>query len=254
MLLKNRFTVEVPDEVEEVKIVFFTDTHFGEYYPQEKLTKLVEKINEEKPDFVIFGGDLIDNYARDQELLQLDKFSQTLAQIKATHGKITVYGNHDYGGGAERVYQNVMTEGGFTVLKNEELQFENLNLSIVGYDDSLLGTITRERYELEKESYHIVVTHEPDVAEDIKSDGSLLVLSGHSHGGQVTLPYLTKKVLPYGAQKYIKGQYDLSDVIKSESATMIVSRGIGMTIQPYRFLNPPEVVVVTLKRAPIKDS
>ena len=249
MLQKNRFTVEVPDDVEEVKIVFFTDTHFGEFYPQEKLTKLVEKINEENPDFVIFGGDFIDNYARDQKLLQLDKFSQMLSQINATYGKIAVYGNHDYGGGAARIYENVMSEGGFTVLKNEELQFENLNLAIIGYDDSLLGTVTRERYEVDSDLYPIVVTHEPDVAEEIRSEESLLILSGHSHGGQVTLPYLTKKVLPYGAQKYIKGEYNLSDVIKSKSATMIVSRGIGMTIQPYRFLNPPEIVVVTLKRS-----
>ena len=228
MLQKNHIVITIPEEVKEVKIVFFTDTHFGKYYPQEKLTRLVDSINEQAPDFVIFGGDLIDNYG-------------------ATYGKIAVYGNHDYGGGAAPIYEKIMTKGGFTVLTDDELTFSNANLSITGYEDFLLGNVDSSRYELPDAPFRIVVTHEPDVVDDMRTTGSLLVLAGHSHGGQVTLPFLTKKILPRGAEKYIKGEYDLTNVIHGSNATMIVSQGIGMTIQPFRFLNPPEIVIVSLE-------
>ncbi len=247
MLQKNHISIAVPDNVEEIKIVFFTDTHFGKFYPQEKITKLVNSINEQLPDFVIFGGDLIDNYARDQEILNLEELSKSLSMINATHGKIAVFGNHDYGGGSAPIYEKLMTKGGFTVLTDEELSFSNLNLSIIGYEDSLLGNVDLNRYELPDAPFRIVVTHEPDVVDNIKATGSILVLAGHSHGGQVSLPVLTKKVLPKGAEKYIKGQYDLKNVITGSDASMIVSQGIGMTIQPFRFLNPPEIVIVSLK-------
>ncbi len=247
MLQKNYISIAVPENVEELKIVFFTDTHFGKYYPQEKIARLVNSINEQTPDFVIFGGDLIDNYTRDKEILNLEELSKGLSMIKAAYGKLAVFGNHDYGGGAAPIYENLMTKGGFTVLTDDELTFSDFNLSIVGYEDSLLGNINYNRYELPEVPFRIVVTHEPDVADNIKTTGSLLVLAGHSHGGQVTLPVLTKKVLPKGAEKYIKGQYDLKNVITGSDASMIVSQGIGMTIQPYRFLNPPEIVVISLE-------
>lgn len=247
MLRKNRISIAIPNDVEELKIVFFTDTHFGKYYPQEKITRLVETINEQTPDFVIFGGDLIDHYARDQEILDLEGLSKSLSEIKATYGKIAVYGNHDYGGGAAPFYESVMTNGGFTVLTDDEVTFDNLNLSITGYEDSLLGYIDPNRYKLPNAPFRIVITHEPDVVDYIKATGSFLVLAGHSHGGQVSLPFLTKKALPTGAKKYIKGQYDLKNVISGSDASMIVSQGIGMTIQPFRFLNPPEIVIISLK-------
>lgn len=247
MLQKNHIVITIPEQVKEVKIVFFTDTHFGKYYPQEKLTRLVDSINEQAPDFVIFGGDLIDNYGRDKEILNLDELSKGFSDIKATYGKIAVYGNHDYGGGAAPIYEKIMTKGGFTVLTDDELTFSNANLSITGYEDFLLGNVDSSRYELPDAPFRIVVTHEPDVVDDMRTTGSLLVLAGHSHGGQVTLPFLTKKILPRGAEKYIKGEYDLTNVIHGSDATMIVSQGIGMTIQPFRFLNPPEIVIVSLE-------
>jgi predicted MPP superfamily phosphohydrolase len=246
MLLKKNVTITIPEDVEELKIVFFTDTHFGKYYSQEKVTRLVDFINEQSPDFVIFGGDLIDSYKRDQELLNIEKLSSSLKKIKATYGKIAVYGNHDYGGGSEPIYEKIMTGGGFKVLRDDELTFSDLNLSIVGYDDFLLGTVDPNRYKLPDAPFRIVVTHEPDVVDNIRASGSLLVLAGHSHGGQVTIPFM-KRVLRPGAEKYIKGQYDLSKTITGCDATMVVSQGIGMTLKPFRFLNPPNIVIVSLK-------
>lgn len=247
MLLKKIFEVTIPKDVDELKIVFFTDTHFGKYYSQEKITRLVDFINEQSPDVVIFGGDLIDSYNRDQELLNIEELGKSLNKIKARYGKIAVYGNHDYGGGAEPIYEKIMTNGGFTILKDNELTLSDLNLSIIGYDDFLLGSVDPNRYKLPDAPFRIIVTHEPDVVDNIEASGSLLVLAGHSHGGQVTIPFLTKRVLRPGAEKYIKGQYDLKETITGCDATMIVSEGIGMTLKPFRFLNPPNIVIVSLK-------
>lgn len=71
------------------------------------------------------------------------------------------------------------------------------------------------------------------------------MLSGHSHGGQVTLPFLTQYSLPTGATKYIKGHYP--DCGVSENLSLYVSKGIGMTVLPFRFLNPPEIMVLQIR-------
>lgn len=92
---------------------FFTDTHFGEDKPVDSAKQLAERINQLEPDLVIFGGDLLDNYARDREQMDLELLREQLSGINAPDGKYTVWGNHDWGGGAARIYQEFMESCGF---------------------------------------------------------------------------------------------------------------------------------------------
>ena len=233
-------------DIKDCRIVFFTDTHFGKLYSQSNIDKIVKKINNQNPDIVIFGGDLLDNYARDYSLLDSNSLQNSLNEIKAKYGKYAVFGNHDYGGGASRVYEKFMSGGGFKVLKNESSYINDLNLNIIGYDDYLLGNTKKSDYKIEENKFNLVVTHEPDVVELMTSSSENFILSGHSHGGQVTIPFLTDKILPVGAHKYVKGLYSEKNIGINDSTKMYVSSGIGMTSIPLRFLNPPEIVVFNI--------
>lgn len=245
LLTIKKYEVQVPQGVSNGKIVFFSDTHFGKMYDQSNIEKIVEKINSQNPDIVIFGGDFIDNYARDNSLIDLEYLSNNLLKIKANYGKYAIIGNHDYGGGASRVYNETMSLGGFTVIKNNNEFVEKLGVRLIGYDDYLMGYTDPSLYSVKSDDFNIILSHEPDVANDISLKNYGLMLSGHSHGGQVSLPYVTEKVLPVGAKEYVYGRYE--DIGVNNNIDLIVSRGIGMTSVPFRLFNIPQIMVLELK-------
>ncbi|WP_276420872.1 metallophosphoesterase [Lactococcus garvieae] len=225
-----------------LNVVQISDLQVSEYYETNRLDKVIEKVNAQKPDILLFTGDLFDNYSKYPE--QRAPMIEKLKAFKANIGKYAVWGNHDYGGGAVRVYEDVMSAGGFTVLRN---QGETLTLSdgrqvfLGGLDDSLLGNPSvsdtlayRQNYD-----YAITMTHEPDVADAFIGTDTQLVLAGHSHGGQVWIPfYPIKNVL---AEKYTRGLYQLDAITQ-----LYVNTGIGTTSIHARFGVIPEVTQFTI--------
>ena len=225
-----------------LNVVQISDLQVSEYYETNRLDKVIEKVNAQNPDILLFTGDLFDNYSKYPE--QMAPMIEKLKAFKANIGKYAVWGNHDYGGGAVRVYEDVMSAGGFTVLRN---QGETLTLSdgrqvfLGGLDDSLLGNPSvsdtlayRQNYD-----YAITMTHEPDVADAFIGTDTQLVLAGHSHGGQVWIPiYPIKNVL---AEKYTRGLYQLDAITQ-----LYVNTGIGTTSIHARFGVIPEVTQFTI--------
>lgn len=226
-----------------LKIVLFSDTHFGNMYSEQNLDNIVEKINLENADIVIFGGDLMDSYYRfppDTEYISIG-----LKKIYSKYGKFAVYGNHDYGGGAERVFKQIMDNSDFTVLKNQISVIDDIQLRLIGLDDYLLGN--PDKYILsgiEKDYYNIMISHAPDLVDRYNTENINLVFSAHTHGGQVRIPFLTEKVLPPGGQKYIKGFYNF----ENSDSKLYVTSGIGLTQVNLRFLNTPEIVVFNIHK------
>lgn len=104
LLRVSRQKVSTAGKTEPLTAVFFTDTHFGSQYSPRNLAKIAEKINAQNPDLVFFGGDFFDAYWQDADLLDLDMIAEELSKIQAPLGKYAVWGNHDRGGGASRVY------------------------------------------------------------------------------------------------------------------------------------------------------
>lgn len=240
-----RETMEVPDDIGECRIVFFSDTHFGRWYAVDQIDEIARIINEQNPDVVIFGGDLIDDYNRDEDDLDIDKIVEGLKSIEATYGKYAVFGNHDYGGGAQYVFEDILEESGFRLLVNERVYIKKLNLKITGFDDSIFGYTRDAAYELD--GFRILVAHEPDQADKVDDDSVTLMLSGHSHGGQVYLPFMLNYFLPDGVTEYIRGWYTNLGV--NENVHLYVTRGIGMTGIPFRFMSVPEITVIDLIHA-----
>ncbi|MFK4878344.1 metallophosphoesterase [Lactococcus petauri] len=238
----NHVELGKKNERTPLNVVQISDLQVSEYYETNRLDKVIEKVNAQKPDILLFTGDLFDNYSKYPE--QMAPMIEKLKAFKANIGKYAVWGNHDYGGGAVRVYEDVMSAGGFTVLRN---QGETLTLSdgrqvfLGGLDDSLLGNPSvsdtlayRQNYD-----YAITMTHEPDVADAFIGTDTQLVLAGHSHGGQVWIPiYPIKNVL---AEKYTRGLYQLDAITQ-----LYVNTGIGTTSIHARFGVIPEVTQFTI--------
>lgn len=224
-----------------IRVVFFSDTHFGNMYDESKLEDIVDKINNLNADLVVFGGDLIDSYYKfppDTSYIQ-----SKLKQINASIGKYSIYGNHDYGGGAEKVFKEIMKNSDFTILENEIEVLSKWNIKLIGLDDYLLGNPDKSIVDnIDKNSYNILISHAPDIIDAMNMNNINFTISGHTHGGQVTVPILTKKFLPPGGKKYVKGFFDITN-----NSKLYVTSGIGLTKVNFRFLNIPEILVFDIK-------
>lgn len=234
--------LKIEDQKNKLKIAVFSDTHFNDWYTVKDFKKVISAINKQSPDMVFFAGDLIDNYNLYNG--NTDEIATCLSRIKAPSGKFAVYGNHDYGGGAEWEYEGIMEKGGFTVLAGDYYALDNLNLAIIGVDDILIGGGTPSIASWgRKDYYNVVLCHEPDVADQILDYNVNLMISGHTHGGQINIPGYTAEFLPPYGEKYLKGLFEF----KNHSNTKLyVTSGVGMTKLPFRFMAPPDVTFITL--------
>lgn len=247
LLKVKTIDIETQKPIKPCTMVYFTDTHFGQYYDVSHVKKIVEKINETKPDIVVFGGDLLDNYARDRNSMDLEYLKEELKKIEVKTGKYAVWGNHDYGGGAVRIYEDFMTSCGFELLDNESVVLEDYGIKLIGYDDYLMGWTDPSLYKIERDLFHVIIAHEPIVSQFIESKSENFLLSGHTHGGQVYIPFLTRKLLPEGSGQFRKGFYTEKEIPATTSLKMYTSSGIGMTRYPVRFLNIPEIIKINLQ-------
>lgn len=246
LLKTNVFDYEISkvSNIDNLKIVFFSDTHFSDYYTLEDFKKVIEKINNESPDFVFFVGDLIDNYYDYEISHSTTDISDALNQISASIGKYAVYGNHDYGGGAENKYIKIMEDGGFKVLVNESDLLEDYNICISGIDDVLIGYGNPDFLQsCTNEQLNIILCHEPDLIDTLLDYNIDFMFSGHTHGGQINLPMKKNEFLPSLGEKYIRGNFDFDNFSHTK---LTVTSGLGTTKLPFRFGAKPEIVVINL--------
>lgn len=243
----NEFALnEKKSDDEHLKIVQISDLHIKADFTSENLDKVVKKINAQNPDIVIFTGDLYDNYAiyRDDE-----NVIAALKKIKAGYEKIAIWGNRDYGGGAERAYGALMEDSGFTLLKNENhyVNLENgKRILFTGLDDALLGhPVMPDGTESHDGDYRLLLSHEPDNVDHYMNYDYDIALSGHSHGGQINVPFLpfvNEMALEATAlsSKYSGGMYQFEEGAIEQ---LYVNTGIGTTHISARFGVVPEVTL-----------
>jgi uncharacterized protein len=221
------------------RIVQITDVHADQWMTTDRLSRIVDLINRQKPDLVALTGDYITKYP--------EKYAGNLMALQALKPKdqvVAVLGNHDAWSNPQLISQ-VLRGANVNVLANQvyTVQRGQATLAIGGVGDvwAKQDDLAQVIAQLPTSGSAVLLVHEPDFADTSAATGRFsLQLSGHSHGGQVVVP-LMKPVLPPLGQKYPTGQYQV------EAMTQYTSRGVGMASPRVRFNCRPEVTVLTLK-------
>jgi len=238
---------DVPAAFAGTRIVLVTDIHRGPFLSQERVRSLVDRVNALEPDMVVLGGDYVykdTGYA--------ESCFTELARLRAPLGVFAVLGNHDYGahederpGPADVIAAAADT--GITLLRDAGVwvEEEGQRIRVGGVSDYDEGAprLTPIIEGTREEDLVLLVSHNPDFAERLPAGTVDLVLSGHTHGGQVTFFGLWAPYIPseYG-QKYRTG------VVTNDVTTVMVSNGIGTsTVPPVRLFARPQIVVITLQ-------
>jgi predicted MPP superfamily phosphohydrolase len=238
----DRRTISVPRLPQEFRgttVAFLTDIHHGPYVDLQYVASVVRTTNLLQPDLVVLGGDYS---LRDGKYIApcLD----VLADLRAPMGVYGVLGNHDYWHGI-RETKDALRSAKVTELTNTGVWFERRGerLRLAGVDDlwegrpdvgAALGDATRT-------DVCLLVSHNPDVAEGIIHPAVGLMLSGHTHGGQVVFPGFGA---PWAPSKY--GQKYLRGLVEAPATRVLVSRGLGVVGVPSRVNSRPEINLVTL--------
>jgi predicted MPP superfamily phosphohydrolase len=170
--------------------------------------------------------------------------AQSLSPLVVRHRTLACLGNHDHWTDAERV-AGALADAGVTVLRNAAREMAD-GLWVAAVDDVWEGHADLEGalQEIPDGATAVLLAHEPDYADRVAADGRVgLQLSGHSHGGQVWLPFIGPPFLPYLARKYPRGLYSVGGM------RLYVNRGVGLIAPAVRFNCRPEVAALTLRSA-----
>lgn len=236
---------------EEITILQFSDLHIKEDYTYKNLSRVIKKLNKLEPDIVLFTGDLYDNYAKYNDDENIISELQT---ITAKYAKIAIWGNRDYGGGAVRTYEEVMAASGFELLDNQNNLItlsSGKQILFTGIDDFLLGAPALPETagtDFEQADYKLLLMHEPDGLEEFDVSQYDFILSGHSHGGQINIPFfpaINKAAIDSTllSTSYSGGMYTLDE---SANQKLYVNTGLGTTHISARFGVVPEIAVFQL--------
>lgn len=203
------------------RIAHVTDVHVGWSTPEGMMAAAVEHVRRARPDLVVLTGDYVNH-----SLTHLDRLE---AFVRALPGpKVATLGNHDHWTDASRI-TDALQRAGARVLVNESIVVDGL--SIVGVDDS----VTRHHdldaaFARVSDADHLVLTHSPALADRIvERSGARLILSGHTHGGQVRVPVITAAVARRRGMPYLSGPREIGD------ALLYVNAGLGHTRRGLRY-------------------
>ncbi len=224
------------------RIAQLSDLHVGSLFPAAAAARFVAAANRADPDLVVATGDYLTSGARFHR-----DVARLLTSLRARDGAYAVWGNHDNYDGREPL-RSLLVEGGVTLLENASAKVSRggATLTLVGVDDlfSRRADVAASFRDVEPGATVIGLVHDPKQFTAMAERGASLVLTGHTHWGQVALPLaaervnLARRFFAFSAGIYRQGQ-----------ATLYVHPGIGATGPPLRFGVPPEVTVLVLRRA-----
>lgn len=256
--MKNNFTSKKPrvryidfennfmnQEFDGLKLLHLSDLHNKEFGTQQSV--LLEMTGSLKPDIILVTGDIIDR--RNVNLQKALKYFENAINIAPVY---FTSGNHEHRYSGFDGLKNDLKEMGVIVLDNEIAVLEKNNevISIIGVNDfdffenSTDFKNTINKLSSKAQGFKILMSHKPHKIQIYKESGVHLVLSGHAHGGQIRLPLIGGLYAPGQGffPRFTSGLYKLGN-----NVSLIVSRGLGDSIFPWRINNPPEMIMITLK-------
>jgi predicted MPP superfamily phosphohydrolase len=237
----------LPGPLFGLRIAHLSDLHLGYYIHLRDLQRAVEKIREQRPDMVLFTGDISD------DLTQLPQVLDMVDSLQPRFGTYASVGNHEYYRGIQEVL-STFEKAPFPMLINRHVNINigGINVYLGGaddprhlrqdYSDFLRNTINYTMNAAPPNSFKILMSHRPEALNHASECGIDLVLAGHTHGGQVGLAGKSafESVFP---EKYLWGLY------KKKATTLYTSGGMGHWF-PFRLGIPTEAPIIVLEKAP----
>lgn len=226
----------LPAAAEGLTFVHLSDIHIGYGNTEPVFEETIARVNEISPDYLLITGDYIDDHAyKDYPLVPfLKRFTPRL-------GTYVSFGNHDHRRGIESTAK-MLEEAGVCILNNTSVRTEQ-GLWLVGVDDYFEGQpdVARAFANVPDDVTSILLSHNPKLI-DYVSDRDVVQLAGHTHGGQIALPFPTPRMVVklHLRCNYVAGWYTRG------RARLYVSRGLGVTGKPFRYRCPAEIGVFRL--------
>jgi len=249
----------LPRVFDGMRIAQLSDIHLDNMTEPFYLRHVVQKINQMQPDAVFLTGDFVSDglTSRDYAVKAAWQCGSILSELKC-RPLYAVLGNHDVAVGDKEVAE-ALRGSGITVLRNTHLPIERAGgrFWLAGIDDPVWGVPDPElaippSIRNVPDEPIVLLCHAPDYADDLLAmtagKAVSLMLSGHTHGGQVRLPFVGALELPTMGRKYVEGLFRLGNL------KLYVNRGIGTIGLPFRLNCPPEITLFTLRAAPAAES
>ena len=234
-------TNKLPDG-SSIRILQISDVHNKKSLNSNK--QLIKLAREAQSDIVVITGDLIDDNTKN-----LENVYELVEGIATINPKIYfVTGNHDWRGGLTEELMIGLSRRGVKILdnKNEFVNIRNLSLNLCGVADWTSGQLDLNQALKGADSsiYTVMLAHDPWIINDYKDFTPDLTLSGHTHGGQVRLPWVGAILAP--GQKVFpeldKGFYNLTN-----DKFLYIDSGVGTSVLPIRYLNRSQITLITIK-------
>ena len=230
----------LPADLDGLRILHLTDWHNRS--TSKTHVDVLAAVGEEHFDLICLTGDLVES-----QVSQVEPVVHVLVQLRRAAPIFSVIGNHDWSAGGPQVIQ-ALKEAGVESLENTSTSIEirGVPLTLVGVSDfySRRSDVDAAFSEA-SEAFNLVLTHDPRIFPLVAERGPSLVLAGHTHGGQIRLPFFGTLYAPGQGffPEYGDGLY------WEDRSVLYISRGIGYTsILPFRFWNRPEITLLTLHR------
>jgi predicted MPP superfamily phosphohydrolase len=236
---------DLPRDLEGMRILQLSDIHLGAFLSEGELARVVDAARGLRPHLAVFTGDFISTMGD-----PLEECIRQLARVKAEAGLFGCLGNHEYYAQVQSRATALAARNGIRILRAEAqaLRFGNATLQLAGVDHQ--SALDKKSYLRGAESLvypgalNMLLSHNPDVFPVAASKGFNITLSGHTHGGQVTVEILDRSINPARFfTPYVQGLY------QQGSAVAYVTRGIGTIGIPARIGAPPEISLLRLRKA-----
>jgi uncharacterized protein len=241
----RRLTISLPDLPEALAgltCLHLTDIHHSKIISIGYISGCIEHAQELKPDIIFLTGDYVTG-----SRAFIVPCLEALARLESRYGIFAVPGNHDYWSDITLLSRTLKRLGiPFLVNRHVKLSIKGSSLYVAGIDDMWAGrpSLDDALAGIPDTEKKILLMHNPDLFESLPPGKCDLILSGHTHGGQVNIPFIGPPIIPsqFG-RKYAGGLFN------KNGSTMLVNRGLGMVSPGIRFNCPPEIVLLSLQRA-----
>ena len=240
----NVINEDLPKSFYGYKIAHISDIHYNNTIFKKDLKKIFNTINKSKPNIIVITGDLLDKKIKYTDK-DINDLVELLNSLKSEY-KYIITGDHD----KSNLFKEIINKTDFKLLDNsyeiiyngdyDPILISGLSTSSdnINMANKLNGTDSIiKQYKI---TYNIMLMHEPSLSEEINTDNYQLLLAGHTHNGQINIPFIKKVLLPKNSKAYTKSYYKLND------CDLYISNGIGTTNYKARLFNKPTVYLYRL--------